>query len=179
MAEKIVHYSDLSGVPADEAGGLIPINLLEHPDIENPVRLEVTADELERIGKVAMGAAVQIETVSTDEEKASRFVLTAANFGKLVVGRTVAEVLADAKPLAPAKPERRSHNKTANGEPLVNYNEAENAGLPHYGRIGRREAEFVRDNLELVNQRRTAAGHQPIDPTNPDDAKRYGFVTGE
>jgi hypothetical protein len=92
----------------------------------------------------------------------------------LVVGRTVADVLTDAKPAAPPKLQRRSHNQTANGDPLVNYNEPDNAGLPHNGRIGRREAEFVRTNLDLVNERR-AAGHPPIDPTNSDDARRYGL----
>jgi hypothetical protein len=179
MAEKIVHYSDLSGVPAEEAGELIPVVVLEHPDIEAPVRLEVTPGELEQIGKFAMASTVQIQTEKSGDEEQSRFVLTATNFGKLVVGRTVAEVLADAKPAEPAKPGRRSHNKTADGRPLVNYNESEHAGLPHYGRIGKVEAEYVRTNLELVNERRVAAGHPPIDPANPDDAKRYGFVTGE
>lgn len=179
MAERIVHYSDLSGVPADEAGGLVPIILVEHPDIEEPVRLEVTAAEMEQIGKFAMASAVQIETERTDDEAPSRFVLTAANFGKLVVGRTVAEVLADAKPVEPPKPQRRSHNRTANGEPLVNYNEPEHAGLPHNGRIGKVEAEFVRANLELVNARRVSAGHPPIDPAKPEDAKRYGFAVSE
>jgi hypothetical protein len=33
----------------------------------------------------------------------------------------------------------------------------------------------VRDNLELVNARRVEAGHAPIDPNSPVDAKRYGF----
>jgi hypothetical protein len=34
---------------------------------------------------------------------------------------------------------------------------------------------FVRDNLEVVDERRTAAGHEPIDPGKPEHAKQYGF----
>lgn len=77
----------------------------------------------------------------------------------------------------PPKPQGqwRSHNERADGGALINYNEPENAGLPHKGKIGEQEAVFVRDNLELVNQRRTAAGHPAIDPANQSDAKRYGF----
>lgn len=179
MAERIVHYSDLSGVPADEAGELIPVVVLEHPDIEAPIRLEVTPGELEQIGTAAMKSVVQIQTERAGSEETQRFVLTANNFGKLVVGRTVEEVLTGAKPVEPPKPQRRSHNRTANGEPLINYNEPDNAGLPHNGRIGRREADFVRANLEVVNERRTAAGHPPIDPANTDDANRYGFPSDE
>ena len=85
------------------------------------------------------------------------------------------EVLANAEPVSPPKPQRRSHNTTKDGGPLVNYNDPDHAGLPHKGKIGEQEAAFVRDNLELVNVRRTAAGHSVIDPTNPIDAKRYGF----
>ncbi len=47
--------------------------------------------------------------------------------------------------------------------------------MPHKGKIGADEAVFVRDNLELVNERRAAAGHSPIDPADAGDAKRYGF----
>jgi hypothetical protein len=71
---------------------------------------------------------------------------------------------------------RRSHNSTtADGGPLINDNEPDNAGLPPKGKIAEHEATFVRSNLQLVNERRTAAGHPPINPPNPLDAKRYGF----
>jgi hypothetical protein len=72
-----------------------------------------------------------------------------------------------------------SHNSTKDGQPLVNYNDPDLAGLPHKGKIGEQEAAFVRDNLDLVNERRTAAGDPIIDPTNPIDAKRYGFEPTE
>jgi hypothetical protein len=134
---------------------------------------------LEQIGNAAMKSVVQIQTERAGDEETQRFVLTANNFGRLVVDRTVEEVLTGAKPVEAPKSQRRSHNRAANGDPLINYNEPDNAGLPHNGRIGRHEANFVRANLELVNERRAAAGHPPIDQANADDARRYGFLSGE
>jgi hypothetical protein len=186
MAERIVHYSDLSGVPGEGEEGLIPL-VIDYPDVEERKIIEVTPNELERIGSAALKETVQLETIAEDEEKPSRFFLSAKEFGKLVIGRTVEEVIEEAKSAAPVKrrpngggsAERRSHNKTVTGEPLINYNEPENAGLPHNGRIGKQEAEFVRANLELVNERRVAAGHAALDLANAEDAKRYGFAAGK
>lgn len=98
-----------------------------------------------------------------------------AKLASLATVAPVEEVLAKAQPIEPPKPQRRSHNQRADGGALVNYNEPDNAGLPHKGEIGEVEAAFVRDNLELVNERRVTAGHPPIDLANAVDAKRYGF----
>jgi hypothetical protein len=188
MAERMVRFSDLSGEMADEAaGGLIPLVVTDYPDSDpdQRVRIEVTPDELEKIGKLSI-AAVGLETEpNEDEEKRSRFVIPLAKFAALATVAPIEEVLANAQPTVPPKAqrrsrgegtdERRSHNQRADGGPLVNYNEPENAGLPHKGKIGETEAAFVRENLELVNERRVAAGHAPIDPSDPVQAKRYGF----
>lgn len=178
MGEKIVRFSDLSGQMADEAaGGLIPLVVTDYPeaDPDQRVRIEVTPDELEKIGKLSI-AAVGLETEPTDEEeKRSRFVVPVAKLASLATVAPIEEVLANAESVVPPKSQRRSHNTTKDGAPLINYNEPEYAGLPHKGKIGETEAAFVRDNLELVNERRTAAGHASIDPSNPEQAKRYGF----
>lgn len=123
-----------------------------------------------------------LETEPTGEdEKRQRFVVPMAKLATLATVGPVEEVLANAAPVVPAKAqrqtngERRSHNQRSDGGPLVNYNEPENAGLPHKGKIGEAEAVFVRGNLEVVNARRIAAGHEPIDPSNAVHAKRYGF----
>jgi hypothetical protein len=187
MGEKVVRFSDLSGQMADEAaGGLIPLVVTDYPDSDpdQRVRIEVTPDELEKIGKLSI-AAVGLETEPTgEEEKRSRFVVPLAKLGTLATVAPIEEVLANAEPVLPTKQqrrpqngERRSHNQRTDGGALVNYNDPDNAGLPHKGKIGEAEAAFVRDNLELVNERRTTAGHAPIDPSNPDHAKRYGFDT--
>ncbi len=170
---------------AGSPDGLIPLVVTDYPDSDpdERKRIEVTPSEMEEIGKIAI-AAVGLETEATgDDERRARFVVPLAKLAKLATVAPLDEVLADAEPVAPqTKPrssigngERRSHNRDKDGNPLVNYGDPENAGLPHNGKIGKREATYVQANLELVNQRRTDAGHPPIDPTNPVDAERYGF----
>ena len=182
MAKREVSFSDLSNEMASPPNGLVPLVVTDYPnsDPNQRVRIEVTPDELEKIGKMAIDA-VGLETQPTGEdEKRTRYVVPLGKFAALATAAPIDEVLANAEPVVPSKaqrqaPQRRSHNERADGSPLVNYNEPDNAGLPHKGKIGDQEAAFVRDNLELVNARRTSVGHPPIDPANPLDAKRYGF----
>lgn len=187
MTKREVSFSDLSGQMADADNGLVPLVVTDYPDSDpdQRVRIEVTPDELDKIGKLAI-AAVGLETEPTsEEERRSRFVLPLAKLATLATVAPIEEVLANAEPVLPPKAqrrargegadERRSHNQRADGGPLVNYNDPENAGLPHKGKIGESEAAFVRENLELVNARRAEAGHDPIDPTNAVHAKRYGL----
>jgi hypothetical protein len=192
MTKREVSFSDLSDERADAAtGGLIPLIVTDYPNSDpgQRQRIEVTKDELDKIGKMAI-AAVGLETEpADDEETRTRFVVPLGKLASLATVAPIEEVLANAEPVAPVKlqrrarvegaDERRSHNQRADGGPLVNYNEPENAGLPHKGKVGEQEATFVQDNLELVNARRTGAGHAVIDPTNPVDAKRYGFSNPE
>jgi hypothetical protein len=165
-------------------GGLIPLIVTDHPELEEPVRIEVTTEEMEKIGKMAI-AAIGLETEPTGEdERRARFVVPVGKFAALATVAKLDEVLANAEPVAPqpkprANGDRRSHNRTANGEPLVNYSAPQHAGLPHNGKIGKREQEYVRVNLEEVNTRRTTAGHPAIDPANPVDAERYGFPASD
>ena len=174
MGEKVVHFSDLSGEMIENPEELVDIVVREHPDLDEPVRLEAMPHEQEQLGKFSI-AGVGLEVKGPGDEEPTRYLLTVSNFNKLAVGRQMADVLAKAQVITPPKPQRRSHNTTKDGGPLVNYNEPEYAGLPHKGKIGEAEALFVRDNLELVNERRTAAGHAAIDPSNPEHAKRYGL----
>lgn len=167
-------FSDLSGQMVEDPGQLVYLVVAEHPDLDQPVKLEAMPEELAALGKLAIKDHVILDVTRQGEEP-ERYVLTRPNFDKLATDRPMAEVLADAKPVAPTPQKRTSHNRTASGDPLVNYNTPEAAGLPHKGKIGADEAAFVRDNLALVNERRVAAGHQPIDPANAVDAKRYGF----
>lgn len=187
MAKREVSFSDLSNEMASPPNGLVPLVVTDYPDSDpnQRVRIEVTPDEMEKIGKLAI-AAVGLETEPTGEdERRARFVVPFAKLATLATVGSLEDVLANAEPVVPPKPEkrsngeRRSHNERADGSPLVNYNEPDNAGLPHKGKIGDQEAAFVRDNLESVNARRTAAGHEAIDPTSPVHAKRYGFPTPE
>ena len=179
MTKRQVSFSDLSGVMAPP-DGLIPLVVTDHPNLEEPVRIEVTTEEMEKIGKMAI-AAIGLETEPMGEdERHARFVVPVGKFAALATVAPLDEVLANAESVEPQpKPrtngDRRSHNRTASGEPLVNYSDPEFAGLPHNGKIGKREQAYVQANLEEVNARRTAAGHPAIDPNNAVDAERYGF----
>ena len=174
MGERTVRFSDLSNqqVEADKLASLT----VEHPDHELPLRLEGTPEELEPLKKLGIRAVrLEVQLPGEDEEP-TRYIVPEKDFDKLATGRKMAEVLAEAEQVtaAPAA-KRRSHNKTANGEPLRTFNTLGNAGLPHMGKVSAEEAKLVRENLEAVNANRAAQGHAPIDPANPIDAKRYGF----
>jgi hypothetical protein len=183
MTKREVSFSDLSGQMAGSPDGLIPLVVTDHPDLDQQVRIEVTPEEMEKIGKLAI-AAVGLETEPTgEEENRARFVIPLAKFASLATVAPMDEVLANAEPVVPPPKqpngERRSHNRTATGEPLVNYGDPEYAGLPHYGRIGKKEQAYVQANLEAVNERRVAAGHPAINPADSADAERYGFTAAE
>jgi hypothetical protein len=173
MGERTVRFSDLSGQMAD-AAELASVIVTEHPELEQPVRLEAMPAELEPLKKLAIRAVALEVRFPGDEEEPTRYVVTENNFAKLATDRPMAEVLASAEPVV-AKATRRSHNRTADGEPLRTFNTLENAGMPHQGKVSAEEARLVRDNLEAVNASRAAQDLPPIDPANPIDAKRYGF----
>jgi hypothetical protein len=179
MGEKVVRTADLTGEVVANPDELIGMVVTDYPDLDEPRRIEVTPPQLEQIGKLSI-AAVGLEVESAGEdEKPIRYRVPLDKFVKLATNRPMDEVLAEAQLAVPTPPKRRSHNTTTNGEPLINYNDPDYSGLPHKGKIGDKEAEYVRSNLELVNERRAAAGHAPIDPANPTHAKRYGFAIAD
>ena len=181
MTKRQVSFSDLSGQMSGSPDGLIPLIVTDHPELDGQKRIEVTPEEMEKIGKMAI-AAIGLETEPTGgDEKRARFVVPLAKFATLSTVAPIDEVLAGAEPVMPPPKqpngERRSHNRTATGEPLVNYGDPEYAGLPHYGRIGKKEQAYVQANLDSVNERRVAAGHPAINAADPADAERYGLPT--
>lgn len=174
MGEKVMHYSDLSGQMATSPEELAHIVVTDHPDLERPVQLEAMPEELAQLGKYSL-AAVGLEVTLPADEEPTRYVLTVSNFKKLATGRPMEEILAEAQPVVPPKPQRRSHNTTKNGEPLNDHNTLEWAGTPHKGKIGTEEARLVREHLDEINARLVGQGHRTIDPADPAHAKRYGF----
>lgn len=176
MAERLVSFSDLSGQMAPNQEELVGVVVTDHPDLDQPVRLEALPEELKDLGKLAI-AGVRLEVTRPGEERPERYILTANNFSKLATHRPMSEVLAEAQPVEPPKQQRRSHNRTASGEPLVSYGTIEHAGTPHNGKVGMKEAQLVRENLEAVNERLAAQGYRIIDPADPDHAKLYGLDT--
>jgi hypothetical protein len=182
MAKREVSFSDLSGQMGDEGpDGLVPLVVTDYPDSDpdQRKRIEVTREEFTRIGQMGI-QAVGLEAEATEEDATrTRLVVPIGDLATLATVAPIEEVLGNAEPVAPPRRqsngERRSHNRTASGEPLVNYSDPQFAGLPHNGKIGQKEQAYVQANLELVNQQRVEAGHPAIDPNDPIDAERYGI----
>jgi hypothetical protein len=70
---------------------------------------------------------------------------------------------------------RRGRRGAAQRHERVDYASPEHAGMPHRGRITDAEKRYVQNNLDEVNKRRERAGHDPIDPTDPKMAEKYGL----
>ena len=176
MAERAVHFSDLSGQMIENSEELVGVVVTEHPDLDEAVRMEAKPEELEQLGKYAI-AAVGLEVTRPGDDAPSRYILTVTNFNKLATDkdRPMDVILAEAEPVVQPKQRRSSHNKTSDGEPLRTFDTLDSAGLPHKGKVSAAEAQLVRENLEAINAKRAAQSLPPIDPTNPMDAKRYGF----
>ena len=173
MGEKAVRFSDLSGEMVDNPDALAQITIVDHPDVDDgPVRIEALPGELEALGKMAI-RAVTLEVKLPEEEEPTRHVLTAANFAKLATDKPMAEVLEGAERVI-YKRSRRADG-AANGE-VRDHNTLEWAGTPHKGKTSPEEGRLVRENLEAVNERLVAQGLRPVDPNNPEHARRYGFA---
>lgn len=177
MVERLVRFSDLSGQMAENPEALVGVVVTDHPELDQPVRLEAMPGELEMLGKLALKDPVVLDVTQPDEEEPQRYVLTVANFNKLATNKPMGEVLESAQPVTPPKPQRRSHNRTSSGESLRDFSTLEHAGAPHKGKVGEAEAKLVRENLDAINERLAAQEVRTIDPTNPEHAKWYGFET--
>lgn len=186
MATEEIRVSDLSGQRIENQDEqLVNIVVTEHPSLDPDQRahLDAMPDELSNLGKISI-AAVGLQITFPGQEEPQRHILTKSNFDKLFAsGRAADEIVAAAAIVEVVKQvrqgERRSHNRTATGEPLVSYGDPEYAGLPHYGRVGKKEQAYVLANLDQVNERRVAAGHPAINLADPADAERYGFTASE
>ncbi|HEV2403778.1 MAG TPA: hypothetical protein VGS08_06295 [Candidatus Saccharimonadales bacterium] len=134
MSERVVNFSDLTGQMIEGPDQRVELVVTDHPDLDQPVRLEAMPSEVELLGKLALKDPVVLDVTHPDEEESKRYVLTVPNFNKLATDkeRPMDQILADATPLALPRPsQRRSHNKTTNGEPLRTFNSLESAGLGH------------------------------------------------
>ena len=171
MGEKVMHVSDLSGQLVPDPEALASITIVDHPDVEDgPVRIEALPEELEQLGKFSI-RAVTLEVKMPGEEEPTRHVLTTANFAKLATDKPMAEVLAGAERVVV---KRRMGGAAVNGE-MRDHESLEWAGTPHKGKTSPKEAQLVRENLEAVNARLISQGLRPVDPNNPEHARRYGF----
>src|SRR5882724_6540594 len=107
MGEKVVRIADLSGEMVTNPDELTGLVVTDHPELDEPRRLEVTAAQLEEIGKRAI-AAVVLQQESAGDERPVRYILPLAKFTSLATGRSMEEVLADTQPVVATAVKRRS-----------------------------------------------------------------------
>lgn len=175
MAERVVHFSDISGDMMTQPDQILEMVVLQHPDLDQGVKLEAAVTEVttEQLGKLAIQPVI-CEVTMPGEEEPTRYYMTPTNFNKLAApGRPMKEVLAEATPFTPEK--KKLGNLALNGEPKRDHNVFGGAGFRHKGRTSPEEAQIVREKLAEVNAYLAAAGERPIDPANPEHARRYGF----
>ena len=71
---------------------------------------------------------------------------------------------------------RRGRRQGTGSRQRIGWSSPERAGLDHPGRISEAEKEYVRANLEEVNDRRRQHDQRELDPDNPEDVERYGLL---
>ncbi|MBE1491627.1 hypothetical protein [Plantactinospora soyae] len=170
MGKRTVHVSDFTGKVLETADQVVRIVVLEHPDlVAGPVQLEAEPAEIESIDDAALDVAVVEIYDGRDDDQPRRVTLTASEFDSLATDVPMAQLLRTAERIRPPKASRKTDRP--------DYSTLEHAGKPHRGRVTEEEAGLVRDHLDEINKRLADEGVRQIDPTDPEQATRYGFPT--
>jgi hypothetical protein len=175
VAVKVVHVSDVSDRQGseDELGTL---EVLEHPAVGEPARLEIFPEEFERL----QGAerVVRLRWTPPGGRRAQELTVLQEQFDGLAEGGDMRSILLQA---ITAEHERRgreqvpSSRRRGSGRRKVDYGTLEHAGEPHRGRITEAEKQIVREHFDEVNKRLSEQGLRMINPADPDMQKRYGL----
>jgi hypothetical protein len=177
MAVKVVHVSDVSDKEgSQEELGILEV--LEHPEIGEPARLEIFPDEFARLQ--AADRVVRVRWTAPGSRRPQELTVLQETFDSLAQDRDMKAVLLSAitaeherrgRPQAPRRPRRGG----GGGRGKVDYASPEHAGEPHRGRITETEKSYVREHLEEVNKRLSGGGMRPIDANDPTMRERYGL----
>ncbi|MGJ5804369.1 hypothetical protein ACSCB1_35470 [Streptomyces europaeiscabiei] len=167
MAKKTITVSDVTGEDITEDA--VEIIVLEHPSIDEPVKLDAANGDLEELRKNQREYAI-LEVVNEDGAR-ERITVPAADFNELIQG-DAEDVLADAEPyVSPAAKQAPAPRKSP--EEKLDYKTLAYAGRPHRGKTTDEEKQMVRENLDQVNANLKAAGIRTIELSNPDHVARY------
>ena len=181
MAVKVVHVSDVSDKEGSQEE-LGTLEVLEHPDIGEPARLEIFPDEFERLQ--AADQVVRLRWTAPGARQPQELTVLQETFDSLAQDRDMKRVLLSAitaqherpgQTQAPRRP-RRGGGGGAGGHGKVDYASPEHAGEPHRGRITEGEKSYVREHLDEVNKRLSGKGMRTIDPAEPTMRERYGLA---
>jgi hypothetical protein len=177
MAVKVVHVSDVSDREGSQEE-LGTLEVLEHPELGEPARLEIFPDEFARL-QVA-DRVVRLRWTAPDSRRPQELTVLQESFDSLAQDRDMTAVLLGAiaaehgrqgRPPAPRRPRRGG-----GGRGKVDYASPEHAGEPHRGRITEVEKSYVREHLDQVNRRLRGKGMRTIDANDPTMRERYGLL---
>jgi hypothetical protein len=186
MARVEIRVSDLSREPIQderEAARLI----VEHPDFPEPIGLDVLPGEITPHLTEENSRFVVLTLEDPENPNPQRYALSIAEFNDLFQTGDSQSALQEALATQQEEQKRtRRRGKSSGGtsrrqatetrqRERVNYATIEHAGEPHRGVVSEGEAEIVRDNLDMVNDRLRRDGYREIDPTDPEMAARYKF----
>jgi hypothetical protein len=178
MAVKVVYVSDVSDKEGSQEE-LGTLEVLEHPEIGEPARLEIFPDEFERLQ--AADRVVRLRWTAPGSRRPQELTVLQETFDSLAQDRDMKTVLLSAitaqherrgQTQAPRRPRRGGGG---GGCGKVDYSSPEHAGEPHRGRITEAEKAYVREHLDQVNQRLRGKGMRTIDPADPTMRERYGL----
>jgi hypothetical protein len=180
MAVKVVHVSDVSDREGSQEE-LGTLEVLEHPEIGEPARLEIFPDEFERLQ--AADRIVRLRWTAPGSRRPQELTVLQETFDDLAQDRDMKRVLLSAitaqherrgQTQAPRRPRRGGGADGRRGK--VDYSSPEHAGEPHRGRITEAEKSYVREHLDQVNRRLRGKGMRTIDPADPTMRERYGLA---
>jgi hypothetical protein len=178
MAVKVVHVSDVSDKEGSQEG-LGTLEVLEHPEIGEPARLEIFPDEFERLQ--AADQVVRLRWTAPGARQPQELTVFQDTFDSLAQDRDMKTVLLSAittehERRGQSQAGRRPRRGGGGGRGKVDYSSPEHAGEPHRGRITEAEKAYVREHLDEVNRRLNGKGMRTIDPADPAMRERYGLT---
>lgn len=166
--------SDITGddVPDDEHARIV---ITDHPNLRGAaVELDVAAAEASKF----QTSKIDLVTMEIHEPNQPKrhVALEAAAFSALFAGVDLDALVERARPIAASSTSavRRRRSGSSRAQ-RVDYSAPDHAGSLHRGRITEAEAEYVRSNLDAVNERLRANGERVIDPAEAREKSRYGF----
>ena len=160
--------------------------MLEYPDLSQPIKLDASTTEANRL-KVESTPMALLELVSSDGTE--RIAISAEQFARAIKG-DAAEVMANAEALtfpqqpesAPEQPKRRGRrprDESTAAAPRgdkIDYTSPDHFGQIHRGRLNDEEIRLVKDNPEQASRNREVQGHPPIDWDDEKERSRYGLT---
>lgn len=164
MGQRVIKFSDLSGKNIESEEDVVRIVVTQHPDIESPVEIEATSEELTDVEDNALDL-VTFE-LHYNEGETEQIIMEVDAFNKLATDTPMGEVLKQAKPVG------RVPSQAA-VKPKINYATLEHAGKPKKGKTSDEEKKLVQENFDQINERLAGEGLRTIDLDNPDHVARY------